>query len=180
MIPITALIILSIVVAVASITFLIAIYCSISNSLETRKAKRNNAENDMTLPLTEDSADPTNLSQSEPPARPVTPEAEYPPPLPDDLASFLETAESPPPLPAETRDSMHEIIHLYTNEARNLGPPPKSAPATVATFAQADSGASNETYICPGKISTAHNNDIRSSGVQVGLFRSEAGGNNMV
>ncbi|KAK5211813.1 hypothetical protein LTR47_003741 [Exophiala xenobiotica] len=151
MIPITALIILSIVVAVASITFLIAIYCSISNSLETRKAKRNNAENDMTLPLTEDSADPANLSQSEPPARPVTPEAEYPPPLPDDLASFLETVESPPPLPAETRDSMHEIIHLYTNEARNLRPPPKSAPATVATFAQADSVPRTKPTFVPGK-----------------------------
>ncbi len=117
MIPLTALVILIIVVAVASMTFLLAIYCSISNSLETRKANKNNAENDMTLPLTEDVAAQANPSQTEPPARPQTPEAEYPPPLPDDLASFPD-AESPPPLPAPTRDSMHEIIHLYTNEAR--------------------------------------------------------------
>jgi hypothetical protein len=71
---------------------------------------------------------------------------------------------------------MHEIIHLYTNEARNSTSDSEIGSIDNSYFCSSGLGASNKTYICPGKISTAHNNDIRSSGVQVGLFRSEAGG----
>ncbi|EXJ91341.1 hypothetical protein A1O1_04453 [Capronia coronata CBS 617.96] len=90
-------------------------------------------------------------------------EAEYPPPLPEDLKGIvvIGALEKPQihPLPSRPcppraarerekergreRNSMHEIIDLYTSEGRNrnqhLPPGPKSAPARITTFAQAGS-----------------------------------------
>lgn len=142
MIPQAAVIILIAVAGVAAITFLIAIYHTISSRIRTRKLREAARSNGSTLPLTEATAAKSIMPTSSTTAlvtieRSPTPEAEFPPPLPDDLAGLVE-AESPPPLRKE-RDSMHEIIDLYTNEARNLPPVPKSAPARITTFAQADS-----------------------------------------
>ena len=126
MIPHAALIILIIVVAVATITFLIAIYNTISSHFETSKDR--DKEKDMSPSLTEAAA-PTIL----PPQHSITPEAEFPPPLDDE---GLVVAESPPPIPPTlpaNRDSVHEVIDLYTNEGRSL---PHSAPANIISFAR--------------------------------------------
>lgn len=216
--PQSALIILIIVVAVATITFLIALYHGLTTSLQPRKQQALRQSNESTLPLTEKAAAPASAQKpaasgaiipapsalsttsllvhiSPPPPllrvspkRSPTPEAESPPPLPEDTTraegrrqrdSTIPRAESPPPLPEDLhtytieaensrsrspplrrdqntiraesegrikreRDSMHDIIDLYTyaSEARRkpkLPPVPKSAPATVMTFAQAES-----------------------------------------
>ncbi|KIX10033.1 uncharacterized protein Z518_01114 [Rhinocladiella mackenziei CBS 650.93] len=149
MIPLAALIILIVVVTVSSLTFLIAIYSSVSSCLESPKIKATAQEKEMTLPLTETVALPATISTSSllplpvliPPVCSEAPEAEFPPPLPDELVDDDDVveAESPPPLPRPDRDSMHEILDLYTNEARNLPPGPKSAPARFVTFDQAES-----------------------------------------
>ncbi|KAL2398949.1 hypothetical protein ABEF93_006597 [Exophiala dermatitidis] len=216
MMPQAALIILIIVVAVATITFLIALYHGLTTRLQSRKLKLRQS-NESTPPLTEASPAPalepaatkapaipapaasalsttSLLVHISPPLPPLgvspkrspTPEAESPPPLPEETTraegrrqrdSTIPRAESPPPLPkhlhtytieAESsrgppsrrepnplrtdgkgikreQDSMHEIINLYTytsSEARGrlkLPPVPKSAPATIGTFAQAES-----------------------------------------
>ncbi|KAL2433421.1 hypothetical protein ABEF95_005432 [Exophiala dermatitidis] len=216
MMPQSALIILIIVVAVATITFLIALYHGLTTSLQPRKQQALRQSNESTLPLTEKAAAPASAQKpaasgaiipapsalsttsllvhiSPPPPPPLrvspkrspTPEAESPPPLPEDTTraegrrqrdSTIPRAESPPPLPKHLhtytiepessrlaplrrepnplrtdgkgikreRDSMHDIIDLYTyaSESRRkpkLPPVPKSAPATVMTFAQAES-----------------------------------------
>lgn len=96
----------------------------------------------MVLPWTESAPDPAMVPmRRDPLARSETPEAEYPPSLPDEDEDFesLAEAESPPPLPTPVRDSTHEIIHLYTNEGRTVLSGARTAPATVTTFAEANS-----------------------------------------
>ncbi|EXJ93127.1 hypothetical protein A1O3_01684 [Capronia epimyces CBS 606.96] len=143
MIPKAALIVLIAVVAVATITFLIAIYDAISSHLQSRRLRKDERSNESTLPLTRAATvpgmapAPIPTTELLPTDRTPTPEAEFPPPLSVEWEDLAE-AESPPPLPRQ-RDSMHEIIDLYTTEARNLPPGPKSAPARITTFAQADS-----------------------------------------
>ncbi|KAI1622595.1 hypothetical protein EDD37DRAFT_481361 [Exophiala viscosa] len=135
MIPLAAVIVLGIVVAVSGITFVIAMF---------NEAKRlKNMDADMILPVTESAAEPAAAPvrpmRQDPLARSGTPEAEYPPSLPDDDLESLAEAETPPPLPTPVRDSTNEIIHLYTNEARTILSGARTAPATMTAFAQADS-----------------------------------------
>ncbi|KIW20395.1 hypothetical protein PV08_00970 [Exophiala spinifera] len=138
MIPTAALVVLIAVVALATSTFCLAMYCSISDMFRSKKANQNKTEKSLTTPLTAAAADMASILQAKPPAQPETPEAESPPPLPDEVA-YLVDVQRPPPLPMSTRDSTHEIINLYTNAARNKGPVPISAPATITSFGQAPS-----------------------------------------
>ena len=135
MIPLAAVVVLGIVVAVCTITLGVAIFS------EVRRLR--NKDNDMILPLTESAAEPAvapvRPMRQDPLARSETSEAEYPPSLPDDDLQSLAEAETPPPLPTPVRDSTHEIIHLYTNEGRTVLSGARTAPATMTTFAQANS-----------------------------------------
>lgn len=138
MIPMTALIILIVIVAVCSLTVLVAIYSRISTYLEPGTSEQHKSDKDPPPPLSARAA-PSSIGDTLPlpgqNERPETRGAEYPPPLPDDLAE----SESPPPLPAD-RDSTHEIIELYTPEGRKrLLQAPMSAPAKMTTFDQAES-----------------------------------------
>lgn len=138
--PLSMVIIIIVVGAFSTMTFLYAIYYQISTYLATRRSKDHGPDKDNpNLPLTEAAAplgtNFTNQLDEPPISRPETPEAESPPPLEPELEAVAR-AETPPPL----RDSTHEIIEMYTTESRrNHGPPSKSAPAAITTFAMAES-----------------------------------------
>ncbi|KAJ9637594.1 hypothetical protein H2204_004743 [Knufia peltigerae] len=118
--------------------------------LRSKKDDKNKKEASVIMPLTIAAADMATIPQPEAPAQPETPEAESPPPLPDDFASMAE-AESSPPLLMTVRDSTHDIINLYTNDARNKASVPSSAPATITSFSQAPSTSGTKFTPVPEK-----------------------------
>jgi hypothetical protein len=134
MIPQAALYMLIIVVAICTLTFSIAVYHTIKTRIQASKAE-GSRENDMTLPLTEMAVPPAIQA---PPTRSPTPEAESPPPIEDGVMEFLGLPATKARVSDEgARDSVHELIDLYTREGRRKdSPAPNSAPATTTTFTQ--------------------------------------------
>ena len=119
MVPLAALIILSAVVVFATGTFGFAIYWTIKSRLEAKRLKDTEADSELRTPLTATNTAPGLFSRTStppPPApsmpRPSTPEAEFPPQLPNKLddrakasitARPTQAAPSPPfLLPATT------------------------------------------------------------------------------
>ncbi|KAL6250192.1 hypothetical protein RBB50_002493 [Rhinocladiella similis] len=136
MIPTAALVVLIAVVALATSTFCLAIYCSISDTFRSKITDKNKNESNVIMPLTEAAADMASIPHAEPFARPETPEAESPPPLPDEFESFAGAVSSQTHSTA-TKTSTREAINLYTIDAQNKASVPRSAPATITSFGQA-------------------------------------------
>jgi hypothetical protein len=135
MIPTTALIVLIIVVIICTITMLIAIWHSISTRLNAPEPIEDEQEK-VELPLTDSRAPLTMVT----PVRSPTPEAESPPPLgAEDIAPVF-----PKPINLSTknrkeRDSMNEILDLYSIGGNNSASPAQLAPPRSTTFAEAKS-----------------------------------------
>lgn len=135
MIPTTTLIVLSIVGAICAITIMIAICHSISTSLNPPKPS-NDEEQKVELPSAESTTHLTIVT----PARSPTPEAESPPPLAaGDIPPVFPKSMNLSTRNQKGRDSMNEIIDLYSSGRNNSAAPAKLAPPRSTTFAEAKS-----------------------------------------
>ncbi|OAP61080.1 hypothetical protein AYL99_03281 [Fonsecaea erecta] len=145
MLPLSALVILGAVGTFCTFTFLFAIYHTIKTKIEARRLRSAEPDNGMALPLTETAvASDTGLrtqrltrgaTPSPPPiARPHTPEAEYPPPLPQelDLEDRLGPAETAPPL------QFPRILRKDTSNGGFLTPSPRGYEAQADDFIRAE------------------------------------------
>jgi len=135
MIPTAALIVLAIVGVICTITIMIAIWHSISTSLGPPEPS-NDEEQKIELPFTRSTTCLTIVT----PARSPTPEAESPPPLAaGDITPTFPNSGNISTKDQKERDSMNEIIDLYSTGVNNRAALPQLAPPRSTTFAGAKS-----------------------------------------
>ncbi|ETI23277.1 hypothetical protein G647_05076 [Cladophialophora carrionii CBS 160.54] len=125
MVPLAALIILSTVGLFATGTFIFAIYYTTKTRLDARRLQNLEAKQELHTPLRETAAEPglNSRSGTPRPPRPPTPEAEFPPPLPDDLVKQTTGKDSTVIARAETP---HPFF-LPPTTYRHTTPPPQSS-----------------------------------------------------
>ncbi|KEF61174.1 uncharacterized protein A1O9_02739 [Exophiala aquamarina CBS 119918] len=132
MIPTAALIVLAIVGVICTVTMMIAIWHSVSSSLNPPEP-RNDEEQKVELSSNESTARLTIVTQ----ARSQAPEAESPPPL---AAGEIHPRSTIPSTKSPKKtDSMNEIIDIYSSRGNNGAAPAKLAPPRSTTFAEAKS-----------------------------------------
>lgn len=135
MIPTTALIILIVVVIICTITMLIAIWHSVSTRLNAPESIEDEEEK-VELPSTDSSTPLTVVA----PARSPTPEAESPPPLgAREIVPMFPNPRNFPTKNRKERDSMNEILDLYSGDGNTNASHAKLAPPRSTTFADAES-----------------------------------------